>query len=140
MAEWYSIIHIFINIYIYTQTYLYISHLYPFICWWTFRLFPCLFIVALQLLSHIKPLVTPWTKACQASLSFTIPWSLLKLISTELVMPTNHLILCHPLLLMPSIFPSIRVFYNQFAHLNQVAKELELQHQFFQWILRVDFL
>ena len=58
--------------------------------------------------------VTPWTAACQASLSFTISWSLLKLMSIELVMPSNPLILCHPLLL-PSIFPSIRVFFNEAA-------------------------
>ena len=54
--------------------------------------------------------MTAWTSACQASLSFTISWSLLKLISIELVMPSNHLILCRPLLLLPSIFPSIRSF------------------------------
>ena len=58
---------------------------------------------------------TPWTAACQASLSFTIFWSLLKLMSIELVMPSNHLIICHPLLLLPSIFPSIRVFSNELA-------------------------
>ena len=57
--------------------------------------------------------VTPWTAACQASLSFTISWSLLKLISMELVMPFNHLIFCRPLLLLPSIFPSISVFSNE---------------------------
>jgi len=55
----------------------------------------------------------PWTAACQASLSITNSWSLLKLMSIELVMPSNHLILCHPLLLPPSIFPSIRVFSNE---------------------------
>ena len=55
---------------------------------------------------------TPWTAACQASLSITNSWSLLKLISTEWVMPSNHLILCWPLLLLPSTFPSIRVFSN----------------------------
>ena len=54
----------------------------------------------------------PWTAACQASLSITNSWSLLKRTSIELVMPSNHLILCHPLLLPPSIFPSIRVFTN----------------------------
>ena len=57
--------------------------------------------------------VIPWTTAHQASLSFTISWSLLKLMSIELVMPSNHLILCHPFLLLPSIFPSIRVFSNE---------------------------
>ena len=59
--------------------------------------------------------VTLWTSACQAFLSFTISQSLLKLMSTELVMPSNRLILCGPLLLLPSIFPSIRVFSNESA-------------------------
>ena len=58
---------------------------------------------------------TPRTAARQASLSITISWSMLKLMSIELVMPFNHLILCHPLLLLPSIFPSIRVFFNESA-------------------------
>ena len=53
--------------------------------------------------------------ACQASLSFTISWGLLRLMSIELIMPSNHLTLCHPLLLLPSIFPSIRVFFNESA-------------------------
>ena len=57
--------------------------------------------------------VTPWIAACQASLSITNTWSLLKLMSIELVMPSNHLILCHLLLLRPSIFPNIRVFSNE---------------------------
>ena len=57
--------------------------------------------------------VTPWTAAHQASLSITNSWSLLKLMSIESVMPSNHLILCRPLLLLPSIFPSIRVFLNK---------------------------
>ena len=57
--------------------------------------------------------VTPWTVACQASLSVTNTQSLLKLMSIELVMPSNHLILCRPLLLLPSIFPSIRVFTSE---------------------------
>ena len=58
---------------------------------------------------------TPWTAACQVSLSITNSWSLLKLMSTESVIPSNHLILCHPLLLSPSILPSIRVFSNESA-------------------------
>ena len=57
--------------------------------------------------------VTPWTAARQASLSFTISWNLLKLMSIELVMPSNHLILCHPLILLPSIFSSISVFLKK---------------------------
>ena len=56
---------------------------------------------------------TPWTAACQASLSITNSWRFLKLVSIESVMPSNHLILCRPLLLLPSIFPSIRVFSNE---------------------------
>ena len=64
------------------------------------------------MLSHVQPFATPWTAARRASLSLTISWSLLKLMSIELVMPSNHLILCHPLLL-PSVFPSIRVFSNE---------------------------
>ena len=60
-------------------------------------------------------LVTPWTAARQASLSFTISWSLLKLMSIESVMTSNHLIFCHPLCLLPSTFPSIRVFSNESA-------------------------
>ena len=63
--------------------------------------------------SHVGLFVTPWTAARQASLSITNSWSLLKVMSIESVMPSNHLILCHPLLLLPSIFPSIRVFSNE---------------------------
>ena len=69
--------------------------------------------VCVQLLSCVWLFVTPWTAAHQVSLSFTIPRSLLKLMSIESVMPSNHLILCHPLLLLPSVFPSIRVFSNE---------------------------
>ena len=65
--------------------------------------------------SHVQPFATPWTAACQASLSSTISWSLLKLMPVESVMLSNHLFLCHPLLLLPSIFPSIRVFSNELA-------------------------
>ena len=67
--------------------------------------------VAVQLPSHVQLFATPWTTA---HLPFTVSWSLLKLMSIELVMPSNHLILCHPLLL-PSIFSSIRVFSNELA-------------------------
>ena len=66
-----------------------------------------------QLLSRVRLFVTPWTAACQASLSITNSESLLKLMSTESVMPSNNLIHCHPLFLLPSIFPSIRVFSNE---------------------------
>ena len=68
-----------------------------------------------QLCSCFLLFVTPYTTACQASLSFTITWSLLKLMSIESVMPSNYLILCHPFLLLPSILPSIRVFSNESA-------------------------
>jgi len=72
-------------------------------------------IVVLRSLSCVRLFVTPWTAARQASLSFTISWSLLKLASIKSVMPSNHLILCHPLLLLPSIFSNIRVFSNDSA-------------------------
>ena len=68
---------------------------------------------SVQSLSHVRLFATPWTAACQASLSITNSQSLLKLMSIELVMPSNHLILCCPLLFLPSIFPSIRVFSNE---------------------------
>ena len=87
-----------------------------------------------MLFSHsvVSNFVNPWTAAHQAFLSFTITQSLLKLMSIELMMPSNHHILCHPFLFLPSIFPSIRVFSNELA--------LQLQHQSFQWIFRADFL
>ena len=68
-----------------------------------------------QSLSRVRLFVTPWSAACQASLSITNSRSLLKLVSIESVMPSNHLILCHPLLLPPLIFPSIRAFSNESA-------------------------
>jgi len=68
---------------------------------------------SVQLLSHVWLFATPWTAACQTSLSITNCWSLLRLMSIESVMPSNHLILCRPLLLPPSIFPRIRVFPNE---------------------------
>ena len=71
--------------------------------------------VVVQLLSRVQLFATPWTTACQASLSFTISQSLLKLMSIESMMPSNHLILCLPLLLLPSVFPSIRIFSSESA-------------------------
>ena len=72
-----------------------------------------LFLSSVQLLSHVQFSATPWTAACQASLSITNSQSLLKLMFIESVMLSNHVTLCHPLLLPPSIFPSIRVFSNE---------------------------
>ena len=66
-----------------------------------------------QSLTHVRLFSTPWTAGLQASLSFSISLSLLELKSTESVMPSNHFILCHPLLFLPSIFPSIRVFSSE---------------------------
>ena len=68
---------------------------------------------SVQSLSRVRLFVTPWTAALQASLSITSSRSLLKLMPIELVMPSNHLILCHPLLLPPSVIPNIRVFSNE---------------------------
>ena len=70
---------------------------------------------SVQLLTHVWLFVTPWTTACQASLSITNSQSLPKLMSIEMVMPSNHLILCRPILLLPSIFTNIRVFSNESA-------------------------
>ena len=74
-----------------------------------------LLVVVVQPLSHVRLFATPWIAAHQPSPSFTISRSLLKLMSIESVVPSNHLILCHPLLLLPLIFPSIRVFSNELA-------------------------
>ena len=72
-----------------------------------------LFFSSVQQLSSVRLFATPWIAVCQASLSFTNSQSLLKLMSSKLVMLSNHLILCHPLLLFPSISPSVRVFSNE---------------------------
>ena len=93
---------------------------------------------SVQSLSCVQLFTNPWTAARQASLSFTNSQSLLKLISIKSVMPSNHLILCRPLLLLPSTFPSIRVFSNESAlHIGGEIKrnkvlEFQLQHQSFQ--------
>ena len=95
-------------------------------------------LVVVQLLSHLQLFVTPWTAACQTSLSFTISWSLLKLI--ESMMPSNHLILCHPLLLLPSV-SSIRVFSNESALCIRWPRYWSFSFsKSFQWIFKVDFL
>ena len=72
-------------------------------------------VVIVQLLSHVWLFAILWTAACPSSLSFTISWSFLKFMSTESVMPSNHLFLYHPLLLLPSIFPTVGVFSNELA-------------------------
>ena len=84
-------------------------------CDWGQNLVPHQKFVVVQLLSRVRLFVTAWTAACWASLSFTISWSLLKLMFIKSVMPSNHLVLCCPLFLLPSIFPSIRVFSNESA-------------------------
>ena len=89
--------------------------------------------------NHIRLFATPWTAARQFSLSITSSQNLPKLMSIELVMPPNHLILCHPLLLLPSIFPSIRVFLNESALRIRWPKYWSFnQHQTFQWTPRTD--
>ena len=100
-------------------------------------------IVVVQLLSWVWLFLTPWAAACQAALSFTISWSLLKFMSIGWVILSNHLILCHPLFLLLSIFPSIRSFLMRglFVSGGEVLElQLQLQHQSFWWIFRVDFL
>ena len=74
---------------------------------------PLISVLSVQLLSRVQFFATSWTAACQASLSITTTWRLLKLMYIKSVMPSNHLILCRPLLLLPSIFPSIRVFSSE---------------------------
>ena len=97
-----------------------------------------LLVVVVQSLSRVWLFATPWTEACQSSLSFTISWSLHKLMSIELVMPSNHLILCHPFLLLPSNLSQHQSLFQWISFLHQMAKVLELQHQSFQRILTVD--
>ena len=89
------------NSFFYSRNYLLSSSIYKF--------------SSVQYLNHIRLYSTPWTAACQACLSITNSQSLPKPMSIESVMPSNHLVLCHPLLLLPSIFPSIRVFSNESA-------------------------
>ena len=76
--------------------------------------------MVVRLLSCVQLFATPWTAACQVSLPFTISRNLLKLRSTESVMPSNHLVLCRPLLFLPSIFPSIRVFSKMVGSTQQI--------------------
>ena len=97
-------------------------------------------VIVVQLPSYVRLFMTPCTAAHQLSLSVSISRNLPKLMSIESVMPSNYLILCCLLLLLSSVFPSIRAFSNESLH--QVAKvlELQLQHQPFPWIFRTDFL
>ena len=99
-------------------------------------------ISSVQSLSRVWLFVTPWTAACQASVSITISWGLLKLTSIELVMPSNHLILCSLILLPPSIFPSIKDFSNKSVLAIKWPKywSFSFKYYSFQWILRIDFL
>ena len=87
---------------------------------------------SVPLLSHVQLFATPWNTACQASLSITNSRSLPKPMSIESLMPSNHFILCHSLLLLPSIYPSIGVFSNESA-LRIRWPKFQLQHQPFQW-------
>ena len=88
---------------------------------------------SVQSLSRVQLFATPWTAACQASLSITNSQSLLKLMSIKSVMPSTHLILCRPLLLLPSIFPRTRILSNE-PVLWIGWPELQPQHQSFQWL------
>ena len=93
------------------------KHLWPRLkaqVWLTSSIF--ILFSSVQSLSRVQIFATPWIAACQVSLSNTNSWSLLKLVSIELVMPSSHLILCCPLLLLPPIPPSIRVFSNELTH------------------------
>ena len=90
-----------------------------------------------------RPFETSWTAAHQAFLSFSVSQSLLRLMSIELMMPSNHPILCCPLLLLPSVFPSIRVFFfpnKSVLCIRWPKLEVQLQQQSLKWIFRVDFL
>ena len=100
------------------------------------------FPVVVQLLRCVQLFVTPWTAARQASLSFTISQSLLKLMSIESVMPSNHLILCHPFLRLPSVFPSIRSFpmSRLLASGGQNIGASASASVLSKWMFRVDFL
>ena len=103
--------------------------------WLIFKCWNRLCISSVQSLSHVRLFATPWITACQASLSITKSRSLPNLMSIELVMPSNHLILCCPLLLPLSVFPSIRVFSHESDLHIRLPKywSFQLQHQSFRW-------
>ena len=93
-------------------------------------------------LSCVILFATPWTVAHQASRSFSVSWSLLRFICIESVMPSSHPILCHPLLLLPSVFSSIRVFSNESAICIKWPKYWSFSFSISpsQWVFRIDFL
>ena len=95
---------------------------------------------SLQSLSRVWLFANPWITASQASLFITNSWSLPKLMSIESVMPSNHLILCHPLLLPPSTTSKHQGLFKRVSSLYQVAKVFQFQYQSFQWTLRTDLL
>ena len=98
-------------------------------------------ISSIQWLSPVQLIATPWTAAHQASLSITNSWSLPKLMSIESVMPSSHLILCRPLLFLPPIPPSIRLFqWVNSSHPVTKVLDFQLQHQSFQWTPRTNLL
>ena len=100
--------------------------------------------LSVQSLSHVQLFETPWTAAHQASLSFTISWSVLKLVSIESMMPSNHLILCCPLLLLPSIFPNICIRWPKYwsfsFSISPSNEYLELISFRIDWHVYGDFL
>ena len=96
-----------------------------------------MYVSSVQFLSHVWPHATPWATACHASLSITKSQSWLKFMSIQSVMLSNHLIFCHPFLLLPSIFPTISVFSNELVLSIRWPKYWsEAQHQSFQWIFK----
>ena len=99
-----------------------------------------MWISSVQSLSHVQILVTPWTSACQPSLSITNSQILLKLMSIELVISSNHLIHCRPLLLLPSVFPSIRVFSNESFLLIRWSKYWSFENIFQNIVWKIHYL
>ena len=107
------ILHVLINLTRCLSTLVVFSSIYIFLFFFILFIIYCC--CSCSVVSHVRIFATPWSTLYQASLSFTISQSLLKFMSTESVMPSNHLIFCHPLLLLPSNFPSIRVFHSESA-------------------------
>ena len=107
-----------------------------------YELFTCYQLSSVQSLSHVRLFSTPWITAHQDSLSITNSQNLLNLMSIESVMPSSHLILCRPLLLLPPIPSQHQDLFQWVNSLHEVVKVLEfqLQHQSFQWTPRIDLL